>query len=91
SYIRSCHTNFPTGWSPWQKIAIENLSGRVQSTSGFSVGSNQVVSARRTGWVAPTGTASRTAFSTATVTLPQLAERVKALIDDLTAHGLIGA
>ncbi|MFM6395349.1 hypothetical protein, partial [Planktothrix sp.] len=48
SYIRSRHTNFPTGWSPWQKIAIENLSGRVQSTSGFSVGGNQVVSARRT-------------------------------------------
>ncbi|MFM6453108.1 MAG: hypothetical protein ACKPH7_15015, partial [Planktothrix sp.] len=90
SYIRSCHTNFPTGWSPWQKIAIENLSGRVQSTSGFSVGGNQVVSARRTGWTTPTGTATRTAFSTATVTLPQLAERVKALIDDLTAHGLIG-
>ncbi|CAD5960826.1 hypothetical protein [Planktothrix agardhii] len=68
-----------------------NASGRVASSSGFSVGSNQVVSARRTGWAAPTGTATRTTFAPATVTLPQLAERVKALIDDLTAHGLIGA
>jgi hypothetical protein len=35
------------------------------------------------GWQANTGTATRTAFDTATVTLPQLAERVKALVDDL--------
>lgn len=39
----------------------------------------------QTGWGAPTGTATRTAFDTASVTLPQLAERVKALIDDLKA------
>lgn len=35
------------------------------------------------GWVAATGTASRVTFDTATVTLPQLAQAVKALIDDL--------
>ena len=35
------------------------------------------------GWQQPTGTATRTAFDTATVTLPQLAERVKAILDDL--------
>lgn len=35
------------------------------------------------GWQAATGTATRTAFDTATVTLPQLAQAVKALIDDL--------
>ena len=57
----------------------------------LSVNANQVISTRRTGWVAPTGTATRTTFATSTVTLPQLAERVKALIDDLTTHGLIGA
>lgn len=33
---------------------------------------------------APTGTATRTTFDTGSVTLPQLAERVKALIDDLS-------
>ncbi|HEY8354782.1 MAG TPA: glycosyl hydrolase family 28-related protein [Methylophilaceae bacterium] len=39
---------------------------------------------------APTGTATRTAFDTATVTTQQLAERVKALIDDLRNYGLVG-
>ena len=34
-------------------------------------------------WQDATGTATRTAFDTTTVTLPQLAERVKALLDDL--------
>ena len=57
----------------------------------LSLNATQVISTRRTGWVAPTGTATRTTFATSTVTLPQLAERVKALIDDLTTHGLIGA
>lgn len=51
----------------------------------------QSLTTRRGGWTAPTGTATRTTFVTSTVTLPQLAERVKALIDDLTTHGLIGA
>lgn len=49
-----------------------------------------VVTTRRTGWGTPTGTATRTGFATASVTIEQLAERVKALIDDLRAHGLIG-
>jgi hypothetical protein len=35
-------------------------------------------------------TGNVTAFATASVTLPQLAQRVHALIDDLIAHGLIG-
>ena len=34
---------------------------------------------------------SRTTFATGSVTLTELAERVKALLDDLTTHGLIGA
>jgi hypothetical protein len=55
------------------------------------VNGTQVVGARKTGWAAPTGTATRTTFATTTVTTAQLAERVKALVDDLTAHGLIGA
>ena len=38
---------------------------------------------RLAGWARPTGTATRTTFDTATVTLPLLAERVKALVDDL--------
>lgn len=43
------------------------------------------------GWTAATGTASRTTFDTASVTTPQLAERVKALIDDLIAKKVLGA
>lgn len=35
------------------------------------------------GWQAATGTATRTTFDTAAVTLPQLAERVKAMVDDV--------
>lgn len=69
------------------------FAGNVNLTTGktYKISALQVVGPRRTGWGTPTGTATRTAFDPATVTLPQLAERVKALIDDLTAHGLIGA
>ncbi len=52
---------------------------------------NQVLAGRRTGWSAASGTATRSGFATSTVTTAELAERVKALIDDLTAHGLIGS
>lgn len=45
---------------------------------------------RPSGWQAATGTATRTTFATGTVLLSALAERVKALIDDLTNIGLIG-
>jgi hypothetical protein len=57
---------------------------------GLQVNAVQVVGTRKTGWAASTGTATRSTFNTATVTTAQLAERVKALLDDLTSHGLIG-
>lgn len=38
---------------------------------------------RPTGWTQATGTATRATFDTAVVTLPVLAQAVKALIDDL--------
>ena len=58
----------------------------------YSLSANgvQLLGTRRPGWGPPTGTATRTTFATGTVTTTQLAERVKALIDDLTTHGLIG-
>jgi hypothetical protein len=71
-----------------------SVTGNIQLTNtadSYRVGTNNVVGSRKTGWAAPTGTATRTAFATSTVTVAQLAERVKALIDDLTAHGLVGA
>ena len=59
----------------------------------FSLTANgvQLLGVRSPGWTAATGTPTRTTFDTAAVTLPQLAQRVKALIDDLIQHGLIGA
>lgn len=70
-----------------------DASGNCNLAAGrlYRIAGTQVVGARRTGWTAPTGTATRSTFDPATVTLSQVAERVKALIDDLTAHGLIGA
>jgi hypothetical protein len=44
----------------------------------------------RTGWTASTGTATRSALATSTATTTQVAERLKALIDDLIALGILG-
>lgn len=78
------HTSFGT-------TGIINLLGAARA---IQMNGTQVLTNRRTGWTAATGTATKTTFDTATVTLPQLAERMKALIDDLmptAGHGLIGA
>jgi hypothetical protein len=64
---------------------------QVMSNGTIRVAATQVVSTRKTGWTAATGSATRTTFDTATVTTQQLAERVKALLDDLISHGLIGS
>lgn len=71
-----------------------SVTGSIQLTNtadSYKVGANNVIGSRKAGWAAPTGTATRTTFATSSVTTEQLAERVKALIDDLTSHGLIGA
>jgi len=75
-------------WSDGTNLVVNGLN---ILASAYRVGANQVLGSRKTGWTAPTGTATRTTFDTATVTLPELAERVKALIDDLISHGAIGA
>lgn len=59
-------------------------------SGSYRVNGTKVVGARAGGWSAPTGSANRGSFATASVSTAALAERVKALIDDLTAHGLIG-
>lgn len=66
--------------------------GRMSSNFGSNVfvRGKKVLGPRRTGWTAATGTATRTAYDTTTVTAAQLAQRVKALTDDLLAHGIIG-
>jgi hypothetical protein len=67
-----------------------DVAGIVNTNTNFAVDGTQVVTNRQTGWGAPTGTATRSAFATSSVTLAELAQRVKALIDDLRDHGLIG-
>lgn len=65
--------------------------GNFSAPTSVLINGVQAITSRRTGWTGATGTATRTTFATGSVTLSQLAERVKALIDDLTTHGLIGA
>jgi hypothetical protein len=67
------------------------LTGNCDASGHYRVGGTKVVGARAGGWGAATGTAARGAYDTTSVTTAQLAERVKALIDDLIAHGLIGS
>jgi hypothetical protein len=67
------------------------IAGFAGASSELQVGGTKVVGARAAGWSAPTGTASRASFDTATAGTAELAKRLKALIDDLIAHGLIGA
>lgn len=72
-------------------VSVDSAGANLAAGKVLKVSGTQVVASRRAGWAAATGTATRTTFATASVTLPQLAEHVKALIDDLVAHGLIGA
>jgi hypothetical protein len=67
-----------------------DVGGAINSTAVYRIDGTQVVTNRQTGWGAPTGNATRSAFATSSVTLAELAQRVKALIDDLRDHGLIG-
>lgn len=60
-------------------------------SGALSLSGTQVLTTRRTGWAAASGTATRSTFATSTVTLQVLAEHVKALIDDLSTHGIIGS
>jgi hypothetical protein len=62
----------------------------VDTGNSYKVNNVAVVGATKPGWTAATGTATRTTFVTSTVTTEQLAQRVKALLDDLISHGLIG-
>lgn len=55
---------------------------------GTSAGFYGAAPVTRQTYGAPTGTPTRTTFATGSVTLPQLAERVKAMIDDLRSVGL---
>ena len=66
----------------WTVVRLWKITGQVFGETTTSV---------QTGWGVPTGTTTRTAFATSTVTTAQLAERVKGLIEDLKTRGLLGA
>lgn len=67
-----------------------DATGDINASGVFRKGGTQVLGARQTGWTAATNTASRATFDTTIVTTAQLAQRVKALIDDLMTTGVIG-
>lgn len=83
--------------------AVSISGGTINGLSGLSVAGNvdigghvridgtKVIGNRVAGWSAATGANSRATFDVATVTVSQLAQRIKALIDDLISHGLIGS
>jgi hypothetical protein len=81
----------PLAFDPATGDATTAANFGVAAGKAYHVNSIQVVGSRKTGWAAATGTATRATFDAATVTTAQLAERVKALLDDLISHGLIGA
>lgn len=67
------------------------LTNRLLSAGGLQVQTVQVVGARNTGWNPWTGILDNASvFNAASVTLVQLAERVAAIQNALTVHGLLG-
>lgn len=70
-------------------IGADLAIGGALDHNGSTVGFYGATPVARQTYGAPTGTATRTTFATDSVTLPQLAERVKALIDDLRSVGLM--
>ncbi len=93
-YARGSHNlgNATTGIT---QFSISNAGIINAVTGNYRVAGVDVVKTRKTGYTnLMTGTANRaTAYDTSTITLVQLAERVKAIEDDLHAtagHGLIG-
>lgn len=63
---------------------------RVDSSGNLYIQGDQILTTRRTGWGAWTGTATRSAIATGSATLQNVAEGLKALLDDLASHGIIG-
>lgn len=85
--------NGTTNYGVYVANGLSYFGGNANAATQYQVAGTKVIGARKTGWSTATGTATRTTFDTASVTTAQLAERVKALIDDLHAtagHGLVG-
>jgi hypothetical protein len=82
------------GLGSGRRILLDGSNGHLTVTGGhFDANSAPVLSNRRTGWSTWSGTASRGSVNTAFATLQNVAEALKALIDDLhnaAGHGIIG-
>jgi hypothetical protein len=89
---RTSHLRFLPTLNGVTTEALRLSNAQVDARNGavFAVAGTQVVTSRKTGWTAATGTSSRATFATTTVTTEELAQRLKALLEDLTSHGLIG-
>jgi hypothetical protein len=84
-----------TNYAIYTNAGFVRFGGSIIMASGTNISlfGSQILAARKTGWSTATGTKTRTTFVTDSVTLPELAARVGALIDDLhntAGHGLIG-
>lgn len=87
------HVETPAGGSLVPSYTmIESGEGDKRQPGSFAVDGKYVITARKDGWEIPTGTESRETFDPSTVTTEQLAQRVHALIKDLSQfhHGAIG-
>jgi len=71
-------------------VTDKRFGFRLNATPKIFIGDDDVIGERIKTWVQSTGTPRRSGFNTATATTEQVAETVKALIDDLFTHGLIG-
>jgi hypothetical protein len=80
----------PLGWDLTTGDGTNAGNFGVAAGKVYKVNAIQVVAARRTGWAAWTGTANRATKVSDTATLADVATTLKALIDELFAHGLIG-
>lgn len=91
-YIANSNTTTPLiyGEFPNGKVKIHGDLD-LQTGKVYKLNGTQLLTARKTGWAAWTGTANRATKDTATATLADVLQTMKALLDDLIGHGVIGA
>jgi hypothetical protein len=81
---RAGRMTFRTFYTTTEQTVLTLQANSARSAIGFHGATPQ----EAPDWTAATGTASRATFVTSTVTVANLAQRVKAIIDDLLAYGL---
>lgn len=85
------YITFGTSAAASTKVSWKSSGDKFDINAGvLSISGTQVIGARITGWTACTGTPSRAGFDTSTADVTSLAQTLKALIDDLETHGVIG-